>query len=321
MTMQLLTFSTEDRSMSPPTHRQRIAFTLIELIVVIAIIGVLIGLLLPAVQAVREAANRSQCLNNLKQLGLAFQNCADTYDQRLPPGIGYYPNLNSGDKGTALFLVLPYIEQGTLFDKSAVGPIHRAENYFVYAEPIKAYQCPSDPTVGNGTGTASGLTWGKSSYAANAQVFAEVYGREYGDYFQWYLKSASGHPRIPASFSDGMSNTILFAEKYTECTNYARSAGGSFWAYDITDGVVEPFHAGFAVSWYHYDVGPRLTPPFQTRPDPKDCDPTLPATAHRGGMNTCFADGSVHTIHSSVSKETWWALCTPNDGDLPGNDF
>src|SRR6202022_4689051 len=106
-----------------------------------------------------------------------------------------------------------------------------------------------------------------------------------------------GHPQLSTTFfADGMSTTILFAEKFTKCTFYARSVGGSFWAYDVTDGAVEPLHAGFAISWYHYDVGPRAT--FQMRPDPNNCDPTLASTGHRGGMKACFADGHVQSINA-----------------------
>jgi prepilin-type N-terminal cleavage/methylation domain-containing protein/prepilin-type processing-associated H-X9-DG protein len=319
MILQVRSFSNQDLSMFPPILCRRTAFTLIELLVVIAIIGVLIGLLVPAVMAVQEAASGIQCKNNLRQLGIAFHSCAGTHEERLPPGIGFYPN-PSGDYGTALFFVLPYLERDDLFKESDVRGIHRAENNEVYAKAIKTYLCPSDPTIGNGVGPdGAGLNWGKSSYAANAQVFAEVFGQNYG-LFQWYLENASGHPKLNDTFfGDGVSNTILFAEKYTECTNLVRSVGGNFWAYDLTDGAVEPLHAGFAISWNFNDVGPRET--FQVRPSRKDCDPALPSTGHRGGMNALFADGHVKSINSSVSRNTWWALCTPDDGEVLGTDY
>src|SRR5690348_7076931 len=99
--------------------RGRSAFTLVELLVVIAIIAVLVGLLLPAVQKVREAAARSQCQNNLKQLGIATQNCADVHGGELPPAYWCYPFLNPVPKGyfhaSAMFWLLPYVEQENLY--------------------------------------------------------------------------------------------------------------------------------------------------------------------------------------------------------------
>src|SRR5436190_14576763 len=106
-----------------PLMRNRRAFTLIELLVVIAIIAVLIGLLVPAVQKVREAAARSQCQNNLRQLGIACHNCNDTY-RRMPPGLGFFPSTKAQENtgfGNAIFHMLAYVEQGNLY-RSSVGP-------------------------------------------------------------------------------------------------------------------------------------------------------------------------------------------------------
>jgi prepilin-type N-terminal cleavage/methylation domain-containing protein/prepilin-type processing-associated H-X9-DG protein len=306
--------------MRSPVMNRRRAFTLIELLIVIAIIGVLIGLLLPAVQKVREAANRIECMSNQKQVCLAFHNFADTMDGRLPPGIGHFPSDKSNDFGTAYLYLLPYLEQENLYDSSDIDGIHRAENHKAYTIAVKALLCPSDRTAEIGVvSDNAGQSWGASCYAVNAQVFAEVYDARWG-IFRWYLRDPEGHPRLSeAFFSDGMSSTILIAEKYARCSNNARKEGGSFWAYWYTDGPVQPLHAGFAISWYYYDVGPRKT--FQVRPPRNNCDPTLPSTGHSGGINVAFADGHVNFLNVSVSPATWWALCTPHDNDTVGEDY
>jgi prepilin-type N-terminal cleavage/methylation domain-containing protein len=158
----------------------RRGFTLVELLVVIAIIAVLIGLLLSAVQKVREAANRMKCGNNLRQLGLAAHQYHDL-NQHLPPGIGYYPTANNGVFGTYFFHLLPYLEQDNLY-RSALGPVpfpppvgptlvYYPGNNMVYSQPVPIFLCPSDPSVGpDGDVTINGVSFGASSYAPNAMV-------------------------------------------------------------------------------------------------------------------------------------------------------
>src|SRR5262245_25957062 len=166
-----------------PTHRMttpRRGFTLIELLVVIAIIAVLIGLLLPAVQKVREAANRIKCVNNLKQLGLAAHNYHDQYEH-LPPGIGYYPTAQNGVFGSYFFHLLPNLEQDNLF-RSALGvvsfpppdgptTVYYPGNNNVYSRRVAAFLCPSDPSVGpDGVVLINGVSFGASCYGPNALV-------------------------------------------------------------------------------------------------------------------------------------------------------
>jgi len=301
--------------MSPFLCRKRSAFTLIELLVVIGIISTLIGLLVPAVFRVWESVNRIACGNNLRQLGTAFQLAADVHEGSMPPGIGPYPRGSRQTYGTALFHILPYIEQDNLYQKSERNGFYSAANFDVYSKPVKpTFLCPSDSTAGNGeVHDNTGQTWGACSYAANAQVFALV--KPDGEF-----RSAQGNPLMPASFRDGTSNTILFGEKLARCQFYAYPDGGSFWAYWLTrEANTLPLHAAFAVSWQSYDIGPKSR--FKVQPRPGKCDPTLASTAHPGGMQAVLADGSVRNLAMSISGSTWWAACTPAGDDYLGNDW
>jgi prepilin-type N-terminal cleavage/methylation domain-containing protein len=297
-----------------PSPRRRSAFTLIELLVVISIVGTLIGLLIPAVMRVREAANRAVCANNLRQVGMAFHDFAADNDGRLPPGIGFYPTGTYSTYGTAWFYILRYLEQDNLYAKSDVGGFAFVGNNDVFTQPVKTFLCPSDPTAGDGVAhDNTGQAWGGSSFALNAQVFAEVSSS--GE-----LLLPQGCPRIPATFQDGTSNTILVAEKYVRCKFYAYRDGGSFWGYWFTSlPQTQPLHAGFAISWQPYDIGPRSK--FLVVPDPSNCDPTLASTPHRAGMQVALADCSVRTLSASMSGNTWWAACTPNGGETLGPDW
>lgn len=136
---------------------RRRGFTLIELLVVTGIIAILIGLLLAAVQKAREAALRAQCLNNLKQLGLAVHNCNDTYG-RLPPmycgrnppaGTSYPSKFHPGGEGPVLYWLLPFVEQNNLYNLSG-GNVYDTSRAHLPFTPVKLFQCPSDPNYGTG---------------------------------------------------------------------------------------------------------------------------------------------------------------------------
>ena len=322
---------------------QRRAFTLVELLVVIAIIGVLIALLLPAVQAAREAARRSKCGNNIKQLGLAAHHHHDTYGH-LPPAIGYYiPGESIRVFGTYQFHLLPFLEQGPLFDSSwgtapflpPVGPadVYYSGNNKVYSEPVQVFLCPSDPSVGpDGVVTVAGDSFGASCYGFNALVAAQ------NDITTIPFKTnPQGKTRF-ADITDGLANTILHAEKYARCTNTTQPPqfqdGGSAWAYGAGPFLWQPppmapplkmFGAGFCVPGFANQGAPNAIGPrskFQVQPTPFEgnCDPTRAATAH-AGMQVGLVDGSVRALARSLSENTWAAAVTRTGDEVMGADW
>jgi prepilin-type N-terminal cleavage/methylation domain-containing protein len=317
------------------TARRR-GFTLIELLVVIAIIAILIGLLVPAVQRVREAANRAQCANNLKQIGLAAQLYHDV-KKHLPPVIGYYPPAREAF-GTYFFHLLPHLEQDNLYRRALGsvpfpppdGPtvVHFPGNKNVYSQPVKILLCPSDPSVdADGVVTINGFPFGASSYAPNAMVIARR-----------FPPGPQGKTRF-ADITDGLTNTILHAEKYARCTNTFMAPpfrdGGNAWAYGGAAAfpwqpppMTPPrlgFGPAFAIRAFAVSGAPNAIGEgsiFQVQPTPflGNCDPTRASTAH-SGILVGLADGSVRTLAPSMSGATWWAAVTPADGEVLGSDW
>jgi prepilin-type N-terminal cleavage/methylation domain-containing protein len=339
-----------------PTRR---AFTLIELLVVIAIIAILIGLLLPAVQKVREAAARAKCSNNIKQMSLALHNCNDTQG-RLPPMAGTF---GGAFYAPLFFHLLPYVEQdntwkaATWLDWSAkvgqtnpnpsstvnVGAIwptwasvNVGNNSWLRATKIPTYQCPSDPSIG------SCLDWcnGDGSYAGNFQVFGQT-GAVMPNSNSWPKLEPffDGKGRIPSTFSDGTSNTIVFAEKFARCDGTG-SPGGVWWMRGVFHGSkavgtggddsypADRLSAVFAggrgtdgVVWFTGPASKFLSQPipFQNRPGP--CDRRLASSPHTAGMNVGLGDGSVRFLSNGISNATWWIAVVPNDGLVLASDW
>jgi prepilin-type N-terminal cleavage/methylation domain-containing protein/prepilin-type processing-associated H-X9-DG protein len=328
-----------------PTRR---AFTLIELLVVIAIIAILIGLLVPAVQKVREAGNRMACANNLKQLALAVHSCHDAR-KTLPPVHGWFTPGNTAQAnaayGSVLFHLFPYVEQQNLYNASqttvalstgaTVTVYSPIQNASVYGQPVPIFQCPSDPSMDQGH--PSGQTsQGGASYGCNFFAFGTAQGS--------YANGVPGNPpytvtswnwfganRIPGSFPDGTSNTILFTEKYARCEYPPGSTtgGGTMWAHSGTAGtasgqswwpvVMAPDFARYNPNCYGLTDGAL----FQVQPTPfrGSCDWTRAATPHTGGINASLADGSVRTIAQGISYQAWWYAFTPAGGEVMPSDW
>ncbi len=222
------------------TRRTRSAFTLIELLVVIAIIAILIGLLLPAVQKVREAAARIQSANNLKQMGLAFHNFNDTQNG-LPPTTGWMPRLASGQYysqngavGSAFFHILPYVEQGNLYNSSfstqsyyyvpttvSYGPVTSSYNDPTYGYTYNySYSYTSANTVSVPGGVAA--YWGPALLSSPVSLYTSsldpsLTSTSYG-YTSYLLNSFVFDKNFKIqTLPDGSSNTVLVAEGYSSC--------------------------------------------------------------------------------------------------------
>jgi prepilin-type N-terminal cleavage/methylation domain-containing protein/prepilin-type processing-associated H-X9-DG protein len=294
-------------------------FTLIELLVVIAIIAILIGLLLPAVQKVREAAARMQCANNLKQLSLACHNYASSNQDAFPPAYD-----GTGGRERQLFVaLLPYLERANeynvFYPNGQVGISYT--NASVGQAP-KNLSCPSDPTYGNGLGEGQ---WASGSYTANYQVFGNP-GSNNGD--------TNGFPNLKNSFSDGTSNTIIFAEQYAQrpfgyWKLWAHGSWNPSWetifAYgkDNGNGTYTNYNnnmsAGSGVAGPNSKFLTISSAQFVADTDPLSIQ--APTALHTSGMNVGLADGSVRNVNNGVSPTTWWAACTPAQGDQLGSDW
>jgi prepilin-type N-terminal cleavage/methylation domain-containing protein/prepilin-type processing-associated H-X9-DG protein len=308
----------------------RKAFTLVELLVVIAIIGILVALLLPAVQAAREAARRTECVNKLKQIGLAMHNYNDTF-KVLP--MAHDKNGNSDPDVSGYVwcrFILPFIEQGTLADKwqpnktyhDGGSVVNGYSNLMIIRTPIQAYSCPSDTMT---------MTWNSVpnyNYAVNfgntdSGRTSPFNGVTNGASPFFYGGSGTGKSYRLADITDGTSNTLLVSEVRTGPVNsdlrgliwYGKHTGFTTYYGPNNRTAPDALASGFCQNAQASQQGMPCVGNSSTTGSPTMF---VSRSRHPGGVNVLLGDASVRFVSNTVDLVTWRNLSTMQDGNVLG---
>lgn len=329
--------------------RERRAFTLVELLVVIAIIGILIALLLPAVQAAREAARRSQCTNNLKQIALGFHNYHDThrtFPRHTYTGVGPLGNIGQWQGPSAFVMILPFIEQRSVYDQwnwsyywydNSAMPSGRPSNTVLNRTKVATFVCPSDSPFPNVTyaGCNYGVSVGPSvGWNSSLSVMIGCFARD--------------QEISMADIRDGTSNTIMLQEgikgddsagQYREgdvvrgqafptanLVNWTQAELDAY-ANQCLGGIANHHsHAGreWAAPMFTQTVYNTMAPPNYKGPTCQSCTGCgwmdsagiFPSRSrHSGGCNHAMADGSVRFFSETINLTTYQALGSRAGGE------
>ncbi|MBN1855011.1 MAG: DUF1559 domain-containing protein [Pirellulales bacterium] len=328
-------------------------FTLVELLVVIAIIGILVALLLPAVQAARESARRSQCRNHLKQIGLAFLNHENAHGHFAPGGWGWLwtgdPDMGHDEKqpGGWAFSILPYLEDGSAYVVGSGLPQSqkRAELVKQKMHPVVVFHCPSrrppelsyGPTQSYNSGTVPGGMVAKSDYATNGGSYSSAEGSPVGwfagppesclstypncDWGGYTESNISNYydgvilPRFPVAVRQITDGTskTLLVGEKFLAPMYYGDSGGEYTSNSCSDN--DSVYQGYDWDVVRWTNRKSAYLPLPDTASTEACTVRF-GSPHAGSLHAVYCDGSVHAIEYSIDPLVWECLGVRHDGQV-----